>query len=135
MHIYKYRDIEYQLYGAPVEPYLNKNKIKLEAPSTSNWRGYQGFWRLSADRLYIVKLESANMTFSDVFNTQEEVFAEWYTGSLEIGIGKHKFGFRGAWIYDYYLWIYIESGIIKEKRIIYEIGVGKTDPLTTSGQF
>jgi hypothetical protein len=82
MHIYKYRDIEYQLYGAPVEPYLNKNKIKLEAPSTSNWRGYQGFWRLSADRLYIVKLESANMTFSDVFNTQEEVFAEWYTGSF-----------------------------------------------------
>jgi hypothetical protein len=22
------------------------------------------------------------MTFSDVFNTQEEVFAEWYTGSF-----------------------------------------------------
>lgn len=114
----EYRDENYSLIGAPLYQYLEKHKeIQFEEYSTAHWSGYQGYWLLENDKLFLTKLESSNLTIKDIFKTEEPVLAEWFTGKLEFGIGQfhhdHWWGF-----YDNYVWLNIEKGIVKERKII-----------------
>src|SRR5690606_23810455 len=53
----------------------------------------------------------------DIFKTDEPVFAEWFTGKLEFGIGQfhhdHWWGF-----YDNYVWLNFENGKVIDRKII-----------------
>jgi len=127
-----YRNKDYPLMGGPLEAYIEKHKdIKFEM-ATAYCRGYQGYWLIENNQLYLTKIESTNYSLLDLFGTTEPVFAEWYSGTLSIGIGKsfhfnpfypfpnksfsaHKFGIDS---YENYVQIKIEKGTIIEKKII-----------------
>jgi len=116
--IIEYRGETYYFSPAPLYQYLEDRKdIEFEMYTTAHWRGYQGYWLLENDALYLTKIESSNLTLEDIFGTAEKVLAEWFTGNLEIGFGDYEFGEWDTY-YDNYLWVKIESGIVKERKII-----------------
>jgi hypothetical protein len=113
----EYKNEEFSLIGAPLEIFLKKNKnIKFEIFTTANWRGYQGYWKIENEKLYITKLESANYTFEKIFNSNEPILADWFSGILQFGFGYFK---QNHWWgnYENYLWVKIEKGNVIEKRI------------------
>lgn len=114
----EYRDEKYSLIGAPFYPFLEKHKeIKFENYTTAHWCGYQGYWLLEDNKLFLTNLKSANYTIKDIFKTDGPILAEWFTGKLEFGIGNyhpdHWWGY-----YDSYVWLNIENGKVIEKKII-----------------
>lgn len=116
--IIEYRGETFSFSPAPLYQYLEDRKdIKFDMYTTAHWRGYQGYWLLENNKLYLTKIESSNLTLEDIFGTQERVLAEWFTGNLEIGFGDYEFGEWDTY-YDNYLWVRIESGIVKERKII-----------------
>jgi hypothetical protein len=53
---------------------------------------------------------------TDLFQSQEPVLADWYSGQLEFGIG--KFTYNDWWgYYDNYVWLNVENGKVIEKKI------------------
>lgn len=114
----EYRDEKYSLIGAPLNSYLEQNKqIQFEEYSTAHYKGYQGYWLLKSDNLYLTNIESANYTMNDLFNTSEPVLANWFSGLIEFGIGNYH---NDHWLgyYDNYVWLNIENGKVIEKKII-----------------
>ncbi len=114
----KYRNENYALIGAPLLQFLEKhNEIQFADYSTAHWSGYQGYWLLEDDKLFLTNLESANYTIQEIFKTDKPVFADWFTGKLEFGIGNyhsdHWWGY-----YDFYVWLNFEKGKVTEKKII-----------------
>jgi hypothetical protein len=115
----KYRNKSYFLIGAPLSPYLQANKeIEFDYYSSAHHRGYQGYWLLESNKLYLINIESRNYTMTDLFQSEKPVFAEWYNGQLEFGIGNCYSD--GSWwgVYDNYVWLSIKNGKVIKKRII-----------------
>ena len=116
-----YRDEEHSLYGAPFLPFVEQNKHLNfnDFFCTANWRGYQGYWLLKDDILYLAKLESANYSLKDLFETENPVIANWYSGILEFGFGNFHC-YDDYWClgyYDNYVWLNIQNGKVLEKKI------------------
>ncbi|PXA04020.1 hypothetical protein DDZ13_08215 [Coraliomargarita sinensis] len=105
---------------------------------SSCWRGYHGTWKISDDKLWLVKVEpqfrqseqtrtiktkdgrEINTYYGEFLPKQEELplFADWYTGTLKIQMGELlksvNQGF--ASIYEKDLFIEVENGkVISEK--------------------
>ena len=58
--IIDYRGQNYYLFQAPLSVYIEKNP-NLDFASeytTAHWRGYQGYWKLEGDKLYLTKIEN-----------------------------------------------------------------------------
>jgi hypothetical protein len=59
--------------------------------STDNWRGYDGTWEITGDRLYLVRLKGQVKGFKSISSLevvfpgfQDRVFAHWYSGTLRV---------------------------------------------------
>jgi hypothetical protein len=112
-----YRDETFSLFGSPLYPFLEKNKqINFELFTTAHWRGYQGSWLLKDDSLYITNLESSNYTYEDIFNSNEPVLADWYSGILKYGFGEYQYDDWSGY-YDNYVWLKFENGKVVDKKI------------------
>jgi hypothetical protein len=80
----------------PLETYfrLRGTKPPIQWRDTACWRGYAGTWEVRERRLYLVALDGlldddSRLTLSTVFpGFPERVFAHWFTGSLELGLGE-----------------------------------------------
>jgi len=115
--ILTYRDENFSLIGAPLNSFLEKRKdIEFGMFTTAHWRGYQGHWLLKDNKLYLTQLQSANHTLKDIFKTDEPVFAEWFTGTLEFGFGDYQHDHWWGY-YENYLWLNIDKGKIIDKKI------------------
>lgn len=119
--ILDYRGEQYHLYGAPLHPFLEDKKIEFDPYTTAHWRGYQGYWLLMDNKIYLTNIESANHTMKDLFNTEEPVLAEWYSGNLEFGFGERHFN-QWRIFYDDYVELSVVNGEVTERRIIKRFG-------------
>ncbi len=105
---------------------LNKiDQLKLPIRSTACWRGYYGKWEIKDDKLYLIDIEvhsftSGKSNVGHIFPGQEQVFAEWYTGSLSLPQGKLLEYIHMAYdsIYEENHILEIRNGILVGKRII-----------------
>ena len=87
-------------FGEPLEPYIeaNKDQVKFDYKTTGCWRGYIGTWKLEDNKLYLIELygtkynpeTKAHLEVGlDYFSpNQKIVFANWFTGHLEIPHGE-----------------------------------------------
>ena len=132
-----YNGQEYHLATEPLNPYLEKNKIKFVAPSTACWRGYYGSWLIESDKLYLTdltayaKTQTNERTLFDgvevgleyLFPNQNKVFAEWYSGTLRIPYGKMIYYQHSGYdsIYEKEILLKIESG-----KLIYSDEIDNT---------
>ncbi len=116
--VIEYKGEKYPIIGAPFEDYLEINKgISVDSNfSSANRRGYQGYWKLKNNQLFLTDLECSDYEFEQLFQTSEPIFASWFSGVIEIGFGEFK---RNHWWgnYEKYLWIKFENGNVIDKRI------------------
>jgi len=128
----EYRGNAYTLYGAPLLPFLESNKhIQFDTNwSTAHWCGYQGCWLLKDDCLYLKQIESANYSLEGIFNTNDPVLADWYTGTLQFSINNDTSYTND--IYDNHIWLKIEEGKVIEKKVIRYL---KYEPLLKFGKY
>jgi hypothetical protein len=112
-----YKNQQYSLFGSPLNEFIKKNNnLKFREYTTAHYRGYQGYWLLKDNALYLTKLESNNYSIFDLFQTNQPVLAEWYTGQIEFGIGKSIY----TSLFDYNetcVVLEIKEGIIVNKKI------------------
>src|SRR5688572_22708801 len=109
---------EYIIYGSPLFDYWkkNNNKPRLMSFNTGLQRGFYAGWEIAANKLYLIRfngehygirpqgkfIREKDYSLSDLFPKQKRVFADWYTGELQIPIGKqidYSHSFIGA-IYE-----------------------------------
>jgi len=122
---------EFGMTSTPLQPYLESlNKpSQFKFTVTSCWRGYVGTWELKGNKLFLIKLKGyrelkplnevleADLTY--LFPGKNEVFADWYTGTLRIPDGKMieyiHMGF--ASVYERDLYIKFFNGVMIDYRI------------------
>ena len=88
------------IFGEPLEAYLeaNKEKVKFDYRTTGCWRGYIGTWKLENDKLYLIDLQGtkynpqtkkhSEVGMDYLFPNQKAVFANWFSGPMEIPQGE-----------------------------------------------
>jgi hypothetical protein len=117
----EYRGSIYWLYGSPFDHFLKARKdIYFESYGDNDLKGYQAYWRLEDNKLYLISLEGRGYTFQSIFGHENDVLAEWFSGPMEIGLGEPIHS-EGDVTYPHYLWLLIEKGIVIERRIIVHI--------------
>lgn len=114
---------EYIMYGVPMHKYWEQenNKPSFFSGNTSLNRGYYAKWLIQKNMLYLIDFYGENFfkrkeyTLNDIFpNAEDKVFAYWFTGDIEIPMGKqidYSHSFIGA-TYEYYSTLKIEKGIV-----------------------
>ncbi|REC40200.1 hypothetical protein DRF69_19690 [Chryseobacterium sp. 5_R23647] len=114
--IIEYRGEIYSMSNLPLNSFIEKNNLQFEAHTTAHWRGYQGYWKFTDDKLFITNLETSNQNYFEVFKTNEPIFADWFSGVIQIGLGNAIYDDFSNY-YENYLWLKFESGKAVEKRI------------------
>ena len=120
-----YHDFKcYNLYSHPLEQYwdLNNNKPQLCSSTAGNNRAYTADWKLENDKLYLIKFWGEMFNFlshkiydiNDIFSNSSEIFADWYTGQLSIGVGKKVEHFP---IEKYDIRVDVSRGIVRDITI------------------
>jgi hypothetical protein len=115
--IITYRDLDFLLIGTPLTPFLKEIKdIKSKIVSGAIYLDYQAHWLLEDNMLYLIDLQCDYYTLKDLFQTDEPVFAEWFTGKLKFGFGDNH---DDDWLdfYENHVWLNIEKGKIIDKKI------------------
>ena len=115
----------YLISNQPLYPYIKKHNINFVARITCCRRGYHGSWSIEENKLYLVGLfgctsdDPKNRTniksvdLNDLFPNQDKVFAEWFTGEINLPYGEiigHCF-VRGP-IYKNELILEFEAGVL-----------------------
>jgi len=128
----EYRENNYTLYGNPLLPFLEKNSdIQFDTNwSTAYWCGYQCYWLLKNDLLYLTKIESGNYTLEDIFNTNKPILADWYTGTLQYSIDNENPENNN--IYNIHIWLKLNKGEVIEKKVIKYL---KNEPILNFGKY
>lgn len=102
----------------PLESYLaNRPDIEFGDIKSYNKRGYEGYWKLEDSKIFLKSIKSSNHNLKSIFNTTFPVFASWYSGIIELGLGKTKL-IKSSFEYEYYLWLKIENGKVIENEVI-----------------
>ncbi|MDH5179698.1 MAG: hypothetical protein OEZ39_17735 [Gammaproteobacteria bacterium] len=123
------------IFTEPLRLYLENNKqaaeiLRKEISNTcsASWRGYRGFWQITDNKLYLIKLEVDPcdnqpdlIPLSKLFpDSKGPVHAHWFSGKLIIPQGKMveyvHMGYGSK--YESYLVISIEQGKITASKIV-----------------
>jgi hypothetical protein len=119
--ILEYKNKTYRIQSEPLKPFLDKNKnIRFFWHSTACMRAYMAYWEIENDKLYLQKIKAIldyeggwqQANIKKIFNTEEKVFADWYTGEIILVHGK---------IVKY---VHLDYFTVYEKNIILEIKAG-----------
>ena len=113
-------------YEEPLRDFLRTKHLLPDDPyhwsCSALMRGYRGFWRIRARRLYLCHIGDCEAAFSmeALFpDIEGEVFAEWFSGTLHLPHGpplKARPLGRVA-VYVNHLLLIIESGVVVDARI------------------
>lgn len=96
-----------------------KRRPKFDEQSTANRKGYVAHWEIREARLYLVKLEKAEIDGKRVKpeglldRGKLPIAAEWFSGSLEVGAGKYDP--IAGW--ERLMTLQIERGLVKSMTV------------------
>jgi len=122
-----YKGEIYYMTSLPLDDYLmTRNDVKLDMYNTASYRGYFGNWEVRDNKLFLIKLDANVVGTNGVeldyfFPGQTEVFAEWFSGEVELQSGEmleyvHQ-GFDSVFEKDIHL--VFENGIfIREFEVV-----------------
>lgn len=116
-----YKGKHYSIACEPLESYLNAVQLphKLVARSSACWRGYISKWAIDNNKLfliwwqgYISKYQEVNLNY--LFPGEEFVFADWFTGTIRIPMGKIVSYVHGGYesIYEGNIFLEFEKGVL-----------------------
>ena len=118
--VFNYMNEDYILDIFPLDSFLEKNDYIIIKENSDKNPGYIASWRMETNKLYLSNLICKEYTFADIFITNEPVLADWFSGTIKIGIGdsyQKRFGPFILTLYENYLWIIVENGIVSERKI------------------
>lgn len=123
------------LHTNPLTPLIKAKRITLPEPDviwSGNWRGYVAHWSITGDRMVLSRIgvlyvpegaaegESAVPVnvLAQVFPEQDEVLAEWFSGTLIIPRGNLvKYVHMGyGSTYERYTILHIQSGMVVSRE-------------------
>ncbi len=118
---------QYSMYSLPIESYfaLQPTSPKFIRLSTDCWRGYLGKWEVRGEKLFLIEFNGFAKDFNEInlitlFPKQDEVFASWYTGVIEIVSGKLieyiHVGFES--VYESSIFLEFKEGFLIKKVVI-----------------
>lgn len=111
-----YIDVSYQ-HMSPLQNYFLKNKIEypFEMLHTANYRGFVATWEITADKLYINKIQinreihkPSEFIHKKDKSSKDEIFASWFTGF----INARKYASYDSYEIDYEKYYYIKNGVV-----------------------
>lgn len=77
-----FNEKEYVISEDPLRQYLWTVKRTITSRNNANGRGYQCFWKIVENELYLMDIESDNLTLLELFKTDRPILASWYTGEI-----------------------------------------------------
>jgi hypothetical protein len=113
----------YKLYSHPLAKYweVYNNKPSLFSTRSGNTRGYAATWLILNDKLYLIEFWGETIfpkykeyNLNDLFPKQSQVFADWFTGELSVGVGKQLEDFN---VEEYEVKMQVQQGIITSSAI------------------
>lgn len=115
-----YNGKKYHMTSLPFSDYLDTRKdIILFQYHTANYRGYFGKWEVRDNKLYLIDLDAnvagtKGVELDYFFPGQSEVFAEWFSGEVELELGEileyvHA-GFGS--VFEKEIHLFFENGIL-----------------------
>jgi hypothetical protein len=118
---------QYCMKSLPIESFFNTlpSKVKFISFATDCWRGYNGKWEVKENKLYLIQFngyskDEKEMNLNTLFPEQNEAFAFWYTGVIEIESGKlinyEHFAFDS--VYEHSIMLEFKDGILINKSTI-----------------
>ena len=90
----QYNEEKMVLSDEPLKEYIkSRDDLDFIFKSTAWWRGYVCKWEIRDKKLYLIHLlgfieGNKQVDLNYVFPGKKEVFADWYTGELQIPIGE-----------------------------------------------
>lgn len=115
---------EHWIESEPLEKYLKKRKdVKFKGTSTANWRGYIGTWEIVDNKLYLIRLRNSRgdeLGTEYLFPGQTRVFAEWFSGDIDIPDGERfrYYNMRYSAFYERNILLRFSKGVFIEKKIV-----------------
>lgn len=117
---------DYYISDEPLCPYLESKRILFNAPNTACWRGYIGDWLIEDNKLYLVGLrayiskrnlnnrfDSEEIVLDYLFPGQNKIFADWFSGVLNIPSGKELQYVHGyVPLYEKEFFMKIQKGVV-----------------------
>lgn len=120
--IIDYRGKSYPVSDYPLEPFKKQHpESSFPGRCSAAWRGYQGYWKIEKDELYLCSLGWAQHTMDELFGHTKPVFANWYSGKLRMGIDRERYNaFHTVSFHEDVLQFMVKDGIIVSKQMIKE---------------
>lgn len=118
----------YYLITEPLKSYLENTNLphKLVATNSSCWKGYKAVWEVIDGKLYLVEWTGNILDFQEVgmdylFPDCDEVFAEWFTGKIRVGVGKMLRYIHGGYLspFEGDMYLVFEKGILVDEYTIW----------------
>lgn len=123
-----YKGERLEMFTTPLEDFFSQmegGRPDFGDPPSCLWRGYIGTWEILGDRLFLLNFNStlrdgtkvSTKTYFPEFT--EKVFAEWYSGTLKIGMGGIiQTIYIYQKVYEKDLFIDIQKGVVVGTKIV-----------------
>lgn len=126
MDIITYLEEKVPLASEPLTPYLKLHpELEFIAPHTACHRGYVAHWEIKNKQLYLTDFKGflqyrVTVGLNFLFEDQDEVFADWFSGTIYIPQGELLYYVHGGYdsIYEKDLVLTIKNGKVVEEKII-----------------
>lgn len=120
-----YKGEEVELETNPLRAYLKSLKVNPIGKGSMSWcwRGYQGTWEIREQELYLTELiiqskDDKELGVASLFPGKDEVFADWYTGELEIQFGEVLEHTDSIFLLEKSVILTIKNGFLVDEKII-----------------
>lgn len=110
----------------PLRPYLNSREdLQFRSNCSACWRGYIGNWKIEDSKLYLIELKFGfnaddTLEMNDLFPGQDKVFADWFSGEIQIPTGELleyvHMGYASIYEKDIFL-VFINGKLVNEYEV------------------
>jgi len=117
---------QYEIRQTPLSSHINFSLMNIYRNKFSSacWRGYVATWQLLDKKLYLIDLKiyppdpEADFGIHTLFETNDRVFASWFTGVIEIPSGEVFAHTRyGEELYSHRLVCKFKKGRLRRMRM------------------
>lgn len=138
----KYKGSKYAMRTEPLNIIIWRNDYELQAGWSCNWRGYRAKWKVKDNKLYLIhfkgKLQDGKkLTVKKMFQNQEKVFANWFSGKIVLCDGKMlNYVHRGySSLFERDIILKFEMGNLVSEKIIDNIEDFKNGKITSARNY
>ena len=123
MNTVSFKDKVFNTSNVPLKSWLESNQhigLGLSEDSFPPLLNYKALWEIDDGKLYLIQIESNEYRVNHLFPDVQEgqcVFADWFTGNIDIGVGESKSGWFNSY-YDNYIRFSFIEGVLTDRQVL-----------------